>query len=141
MNVLDFIISNWSFILLIVAAIVAVVFFAFKGNKSVVMKMLYALVTEAEKAYGGGTGALKLATVMSLIYPKLPGVIKLFITEATLAKWVEDALTAAKEAWKQNAAIAEYIASPADTVPETQAVTENAPAHPIASTFMRDSYE
>ena len=108
MNVLEFIISNWDFILLIEAAVVAVVFFAFNGSKSVVMKMLYALVTEAEKAYGGGTGALKLATVMSLIYPNLPRVIKLFITEATLAKWVEDALTAAKESWKQNAAIAEY---------------------------------
>ena len=121
MNVLEFIIANWDFILLIVAAVAAVVFFAFKGNKSVVMKMLYALVTEAEKAYGGGTGALKLATVIAAIYPKLPAMLKLFITEATLTKWVEDALTAAKEAWKKNAAIADYIAKPADTAPEALA--------------------
>lgn len=118
MNVLEFIIANWDFILLIVAAIAAVAFFAFKGNKSVVMKMLYALVTEAEKEYGGGTGTLKLATVIGAIYPKLPAVIKLFITEATLTKWVEDALTAAKDAWKKNAAIAEYIAKPADPTAE-----------------------
>lgn len=121
MNVLEYIIANWDSILLIVAAVAAVVFFAFKGNKSVVMKMLYALVTEAEKEYGGGTGALKLATVIAAIYPKLPAVIKLFITEATLAKWVEDALVAAKEAWKKNAAIAEYIAKPCDAVAETPA--------------------
>ena len=121
MNVLEFIVVNWDFLLLIVAAIAALVFFAFKGNKSVVMKMLYALVTEAEKAYGSGTGALKLASVIAAIYPELPAVIKLFITEATLTKWVEDALEAAKEAWKKNAALAEYIAKPADAVDGTLA--------------------
>lgn len=109
MNILNFIAQNWDFLLLIVAAAAALVFFVFKGNKSVVMKMLYALVTEAEKELGGGTGELKLASVMAEIYPKLPAVIKMFITEDTLVEWVEDALDAAKETWKQNAAIAEYI--------------------------------
>ena len=141
MKVLEFILANWDFILLIFAAVAAVVFFAFKGNKSVVMKMLYALVTEAERVYGGGTGALKLAAVIDEIYPKLPGVIKMFITEETLAKWVEDALEAAKKAWAQNVALAEYIATPGETVDEAPAASENAPAHPVASTFMRDSYE
>lgn len=109
MNVLNFIAQNWDFLLLIVAAVAALVFFVFKGNKSVVMKMLYALVTEAEKELGGGTGALKLAAVMAEIYPKLPAVIKMFITEETLVDWVEDALEAAKETWEKNTAIAEYI--------------------------------
>lgn len=118
MNVLEFIATNWDFILLIVAAVAAVVFFAFKGNKSVVMRMLYVLVTEAERIYGGGTGSLKLAAVIDEIYPKLPAVLKLFISEKTLTKWVEDALAAAKETWKQNAAIAEYIEKPGDPAAE-----------------------
>lgn len=118
MNVLNFIVANWDFILLIVAAAAAVLFFAFKGNKSVVMKMLYALVTEAEKELGGGTGSLKLATVIAQIYPKMPAVLKLFVSEKTLTKWVEDALAAAKEAWKQNAAIAEYIEKPGEPAAE-----------------------
>ena len=118
MNVLNFIIANWDFLLLIVAAVAALVFFAFKGNKSVVMKMLYALVTEAEKELGGGTGALKLASVISTIYPKLPTVIKLFITEKTLTKWIEEALETAKETWKKNAAIAEYIEKPEAVITE-----------------------
>ena len=116
MNVLEFILENWDFLLLIAAALASVVYFAFKGNKSVVMKMLYALVTEAEKEYGAGTGALKLAAVIAVVYPKLPAMIKLFITEATLTKWVEDALATAKEAWKKNAALAGYIAKPAEPV-------------------------
>ena len=122
MNVVNFIIANWDFILLVVAAVAAVVFAVFKGNKSVVMKMLYALVTEAEKNLGGGTGSLKLATVIETIYPKLPAVIKAFVTDAMLEKWVEEALAAAKTAWEKYAKIAEYIEKPAnenaDTAPE-----------------------
>lgn len=123
MNALNFIIANWDSILLIAAAVAVIVYAIFKGNKSVVMRMLYSLVTEAERIYGNGTGSLKLAAVIHEVYPNLPAVIKLFITEKTLAKWIEDALAAAKEAWKQNAAIAGYIEKPGDAEAETQ-VTE-----------------
>ena len=128
MNALNFILENWDFILLIAAAVAAVVFSAYKGNKSVIVKMLYALVTEAEKELGSGTGALKLATVIAQVYPKLPAILKLFVTEKTLTKWVEDALAAAKDAWKQNAAIADYIEKPVGTDTE---------AEEILATYMR----
>lgn len=56
------------------------------------------------------------------IYPKLPTIIKAFVTDAMLEKWVEEALAAAKTAWEKNAKIAEYIEKPAnekaDTAPE-----------------------
>ena len=114
MNVLSFIIANWDFILLIVAAVVAVVFAIFKGNKSVVMHMLYALVTDAETQLGGGVGSLKLAAVIDAIYPKLPGIIKTFISNETLVRWVEEALAKAKEAWAKNPALLEaYTEKPA----------------------------
>ncbi len=109
MQVINFIISNWDFLLLIVLSVAAVVFYAFKGNKSVIMKMLYALVTEAEKELGGGTGSLKLALVIAKIYPQIPAVFKMFITEETLTRWIEEALATAKETWEKNAAISEYI--------------------------------
>ena len=113
MNVLNFIIANWDFILLIVAAAVAVVFAIFKGNKSVVMHMLYALVTDAETQLGG-VGSLKLAAVIDAIYPKLPGIIKTFISNETLVRWVEEALAKAKEAWAKNPALLEaYTEKPA----------------------------
>ncbi len=114
MNVLNFIVQNWDFILLIVAAVAAIVFAIFKGNKSVVMKMLYSLVTEAEQIYGAGTGSLKLAAVIDAIYPKLPAVIKAFVSDKTIVKWVEEALAAAKDAWQKNDAIADYIKKPAE---------------------------
>ena len=97
--------------ILVIIAAAAVAFFSYRGNKTVIMKMLVAMVTEAEKNLGAGTGSLKLASVISAIYPKLPAILKAFITEATLSKWVEDALTIAKETWQKNVKIAEYIES------------------------------
>lgn len=109
MNVINFIVQNWDFILLIAAAVAALLFAIFKGNKGVVTKMLFSLVTEAEKQYGSGTGALKLAQVMAEIYPKLPAIIKAFVSAERLTKWIEDVLKEAKQKWSANAAIATYI--------------------------------
>ncbi len=117
MNVLNYIIANWDFILLIIAAVAAVVFAIFKGNKSVVMHMLYALVTDAETQLGGGTGSLKLAAVIDVIYPKLPAIIKTFISNDILVRWVEEALAKAKESWEKNPALLEaYTEKPTEPV-------------------------
>ena len=110
MSVIKFLIDNWDFLLLIILAVSATVYFIFKGNKSVIMEMLVSLVTEAEKNFGAGTGVLKLATVIDAIYPKLPTVIKAFISDATLTRWVEEALNIAKEKWRTNTNISAYIA-------------------------------
>ena len=116
MNVINFIIQNWDFILLIIAAVAAVVFAIFKGNKSVIMRMLFNLVIDAEQAFGAGTGSLKLAAVIDLIYPKLPAIIKAFISDKMLVKWVEEALAAAKEAWEKNPALlTAYNEKPGET--------------------------
>ena len=102
--------------IVVVVAIIAVCIF--RGNKSVVMRMLYAAVTEAEKEYGGGTGSLKLAEVISGIYPKLPGIIKAVVNEDILTDWVEEALDMAKDTWAKNANIAGYIEGNDGTKPE-----------------------
>lgn len=114
MNVLNFIIYNWDFILLIITVVASVVFAIFKGNKSVITRMLYSLVTEAERTFGAGTGPIKLAAVIDAIYPSLPAVIKIFITEKALVRWIEEALAKAKETWAQNPALLEaYTEKPA----------------------------
>lgn len=127
MKVLNFIIENWDFILLIIAAVASVVYAIFKGNKSVVMRMLYALVTDAEQAFGSGTGSLKLAAVIDLIYPKLPAIIKTFITDETLVRWVEEALAKAKEAWEKNPALLEaYAEKPTESAQNNAQSEKNA---------------
>lgn len=110
MNVINFILEHWDIITLVTAAVACIVYAVFKGNKSVVMNMLFSLVTEAEKNFGSGTGALKLATVIEQVYPKLPTIIKTFISSATLTKWVEEALVLAKKKWEENLNLQAYIA-------------------------------
>ena len=110
MNVINFIAAHWDIITLAVAAVSVIVYAIFKGNKSVVMNMLFSLVTEAEKSFGAGTGALKLASVIEQVYPKLPTIIKTFITSDTLVKWVEEALALAKKKWEENLNLQTYIA-------------------------------
>lgn len=106
---MQYITENRTALLLVLAAGAALVWFACKGNKSVVMWMLYALFTEAEKSPGRGTGSHKLATVVEAIHPKLPSVIKALITADTLERCVEEALAAAKVEWEKSAQISAYI--------------------------------
>jgi hypothetical protein len=112
MNAITFLVENWGLLLLAAFAVIVItvaVVDAFRGNKSMIMHMLYALVTEAEKQYGGGTGALKLAAVIDKVYPKLPPVIRAFITDDMLIGWIEDALSAAKKEWDNNKNVSDYI--------------------------------
>ncbi len=112
MNAITFLTENWGLLLLAAFALIMITVAgddAFRGNKSMIMHMLYALVTEAERKYGGGTGALKLAAVIDKVYPKLPPVIRTFITDDMLIRWIEEALTAAKKEWEKNIRVTEYI--------------------------------
>ena len=65
-------------------------------------RILFALVTEAERLYSSGTGALKLAKVIEWILPHIPAIIKPFVTEQTLMRLINAALDAAKIKWSSN---------------------------------------
>ena len=81
MNFINFITANWDSILAAVVIIASVIFAVIKQEKTIVFKMLYALVTEAEKVYGGGTGELKLSSVVSQVYEKMPFLATLIPSE------------------------------------------------------------
>jgi len=110
-SILDFLATYWDSILVIVLFAAAIVILAVKGKKNVIYKILYILVTEAEKQYGSGTGSLKLAAVIRWIWDRLPSILKIFITESTLERWDEDVLKQAKTDWENNSKIGEYINS------------------------------
>lgn len=108
MELLNFILENWDSILGALAIIIVAVLAVVKQEKAVIFKMLYALVTEAEKQYGSGTGELKLSSVIAQIYEKAPAAVKV-IPVSTLQSWVEEALETAKEKWAKNSNVATYI--------------------------------
>jgi hypothetical protein len=120
----NFFVANWDIILFVIVLLVVFVYLWIRGGKTVVFKMLYAMVTEAEKEYGNGTGALKLASVINKIYLKLPMAVRLFITADTLKKWVETVLQEAKKTWEQNNDIQNYIKSANDIVLTVENETE-----------------
>ncbi len=68
----------------------------FKGKKEESKKIILSLVIEAEQKFGAGTGALKFAFVIGFVYPKLPKIVRLFITENALDSMIESALTLLK---------------------------------------------
>lgn len=111
MNILNFLLVNWDSVLVVLAFVALLVFLIRKGEKSVVYKILYNLVTEAEKLYGGGTGALKQSAVINWVYERLPAIVKVFITAGTLERWVDEVVEQAKAEWEKNANIKDYIES------------------------------
>lgn len=102
MKIIEFIINHWSDILLILAAVASLVYAIYKKDLSLVRQQLFSLVTEAEREYGSGTGVLKLASVVTAIYPKLPKLFKTLVTEKKLVSVIEDVLTEAKKKWTSN---------------------------------------
>lgn len=104
---IDFIMTNWESVLIVLAVVAVIIFLIVKDQKSIIYKMLYVLCDEAEKLYGSKTGKLKFAYVLERVYSLLPAVIKVFIPYSTLEKWIEEALVELKEFWKEQAKIAE----------------------------------
>ena len=102
MQIINFIINHWSDILLVIIAVASLVYAIYKKDLTLVRKQLFALVTEAEREYGGGTGVLKLASVITAIYPKLPKLFKTLVTEKKLIQIIEDVLAEAKKKWDSN---------------------------------------
>ena len=98
------------YIIALIACIVGLLaFFAIKGEIKTIEEILFKLVTEAEKQYGSGTGALKKAAVIEWIYGKLPPLLRGLISAERLSDMVEQALEAAKKKWLENSNLKNYI--------------------------------
>jgi len=76
-----------------------------KQARAMLEQMLPSLVTEAEKLYGLGTGALKLAYVLEKVYSTLPDACRLLFTPDQLGGMVDKALVVAREVWSKNPAL------------------------------------
>ena len=109
MNVLAFLAANWDSVLVVVAFLALVVVLIKRGETKVLKKILFNLVTQAEKQFGSGTGELKFAAVADWIYQRIPAVLKLLFTEKDIATMIEAVLEEAKKAWGTNENLKEYV--------------------------------
>jgi hypothetical protein len=111
MTILDILSEYGSSILFVLIFAAIVVLLIYKKQYAILDKIVFSLVTEAEKKYGGGTGAAKLAAVVEWVYPKIPAVVRFFITSDELMELIENILTEAKKKWDSNPKLSAYITS------------------------------
>lgn len=109
MKIIAFLLANWDSVLVVLAFLALIVVLIKRGETAVLNRILFGLVTKAEKEFGGGTGKLKLAAVSDWIYQRIPAVLKLLFSEKDIEKLIESALEEAKKAWETNGNLAAYI--------------------------------
>lgn len=109
MNILNLLLANWDSVLVVVAALVGGIVLYKRGETEILKAILFRLVTDAEREYGGGTGELKKAAVIEWIYDKIPAVLKLIITRRELDKLIDNVLEYAKTKWASNPQLKEYV--------------------------------
>ncbi len=126
MNIIYFLLANWDSVLVVLAFIVLCVVLVKRGETKILKHILFNLVTQAEREFGSGTGALKYAAVSDWIYQRLPAVLKLLFTEKDIDTMIEAALTEAKKQWGTNENVKNYIEAPA--IMGTEFITINAGA-------------
>lgn len=102
MNILNFIVTYWSDILLALFGLFALVLAFYKKDYNFIKSRIFELVTEAERTYGDGTGILKLTMVINRLYAELPKTIKLLVTEKQIVNLIEKILEQAKAKWQAN---------------------------------------
>lgn len=135
MNIIQFLFANWDSVLVVLAFLALIVVLVKRGETKVLNKVLFSLVTQAEKQFGGGTGKLKLAAVSDWIYQRIPAVLKLLFSEKDIESMIETALEEAKKAWGNNENIAAYIEPTTEIVvtaspPEVEAIAAELKAEP-----------
>lgn len=99
---INFIIANWDSVLVVVLFILFLLVLIKNGATTQVNEILFYLVTEAEKEFGGGTGVLKYAAVTTWLYERLPSIIKILFTSKQIDILIEDAVERMKEYLKAN---------------------------------------
>lgn len=117
MSIIQFLAANWDSVLVVLAFLVLVVVLIKRGQTKILKKILFNLVTQAEKQFGDGMGSMKFAAVADWIYQRIPAVLKLLFTEKDIADMIEAVLEEAKKAWGTNENLKEYV--------ETSPIVEN----------------
>ena len=112
MDILKFIIANWDSVLLVAAVAVILIVLYKRGRVGIVKKVLFALVAQAEKEFGSGTGELKKSAVVQWVYEKLPKVVTCFISSKEIEDLIESVLEYAKTKWTANKALNSYVNEP-----------------------------
>ena len=101
---MEWIINNWSLIIVILAVIV---YFIMSGKKSVMKWLLFA-VTMAEQEMGSGTGKIKLAQVYQDFVAAYP-IFSKIVPFAVFSAWVDAVLDEMRHLLETNSDIKKFV--------------------------------
>lgn len=133
MKVINFIVTYWDSILVVLLLISSAVIMLRKGMKKQVFAILKYLVTQAEEEYGSGTGVLKKQAVIAWIYEKMPSIFRYFLTEDTISALIEKAWAWMVDLINENASVAEVLTDTTEEEAVTEEVEDTAAAtEPVA---------
>lgn len=90
-NLLTFVQTNWIGIV-IIAFVIGIIIALKLGYKKQVVFIINDLIAKAEKAYGSGTGPIKLNMLWAGIYERIPWYIRLFFPKEEIEKYIKDGL-------------------------------------------------
>lgn len=79
-----------------------------RGKKELVQKIILSLVVQAEKTLGSGTGELKYAMVVNLLYDKLPSILRFLFTKKEIDIFIEESVNKLKDILSKNVNILGY---------------------------------
>lgn len=100
--IMQFIMAYWDSVLAVIAFLTLCVLLIRRGAAHYVKRMLFYLVTEAERKLGSGTGQLKYAAVTTWLYEKTPAIVKFFFTAKQIDILIEAAVQEMKEYLNSN---------------------------------------
>ena len=104
----NFLINNWLDIAVAVVFI-AIIVVLYKHSKiEVIKKIILALVVQAEKSLGSGTGELKYALVIERVYNKLPFIIRVLFSKKDIDNYIEEAVIKMKGILNNNVNLIGY---------------------------------
>ena len=94
----------------VLAVIVAVCIILLQTKyKAYAAQVLFYLVTQAEREFGGGTGQLKYAAVFTWLYEQLPTMAKFILPKKTVEALIEAAVAKMKEYLADNSKASELV--------------------------------
>jgi len=104
----EFIQANLASIIVVVIAIIGLLVLYKLGKKDTVKKIVLALVVQAEKTLGSGTGELKYAMVIDAMYNKLPFILRLLFTKKEMDTFIEEAVSKMKDILSKGVTLTGY---------------------------------
>lgn len=92
-----FVMAYWVDIATVVVFVMAALLLLRNGKKKMVYAAVLDLVVRAEKELGSGTGPLKYNRVVSLVYKRLPFLVRALFTEKDIDAMIEKAVLELKK--------------------------------------------